>query len=187
MASAIADKWNVIDRLLQNVRYRRAADLIPNGSIVLDFGCGDGGFLRYLSPRISQGIGIDPFATPVKGDSCSILRHSPGQDFPVASNSVDVVTALAVVEHLDEPSWFLKEAHRVLREDGRLIITTPSPCSKPLMEFLAFNLHVISEVDIRDHKTYYSSHAIHRLLDLYKAISYRTFQLGLNQLIVANK
>jgi SAM-dependent methyltransferase len=187
VASAIAEKWNFFDRLLQNVRYRRAAELIPNGSVVLDFGCGDGGFLKFLAPRISYGFGIDPFAAPGVKDGYSIVHQSARQSFPVADNSIDVVSALAVVEHLDDPRWFFSEAHRALRENGSLIFTTPAPCSKPILEFLAFNLHVISEADIRDHKSYYGPPAIHRLLDLYSAISYSTFQLGLNQLVIARK
>jgi ubiquinone/menaquinone biosynthesis C-methylase UbiE len=45
---------------------------------------------------------------------------------PIQSESMDVVTANMVVEHLDDPTTVLKEAYRVLRPGGVFVFHTPS-------------------------------------------------------------
>src|SRR5581483_5646380 len=44
--------------------------------------------------------------------------------FPAAS--FDLVTALDVIEHVDADEKVLREAHRVLRPGGHMLITTPA-------------------------------------------------------------
>jgi SAM-dependent methyltransferase len=43
----------------------------------------------------------------------------------VRDRSVDLVLAIEVLEHIPQPQRMLGEACRVLRDDGRLILTTP--------------------------------------------------------------
>jgi SAM-dependent methyltransferase len=52
------------------------------------------------------------------GDACKSLG--------VPDQSVDLIMARAVIEHLHDTASFLKSANRALREDGRLIVTFAS-------------------------------------------------------------
>lgn len=110
---------------------------------------------------------------------------------PIPDSSVDAATSLAVLEHLDRPTLHLSEMHRILRSGGVAIITTPSTRSKGLLELLAFRLHVIDAAEIRDHKHYYTEPQLRTLLVhagfAENAIAYRSFELGMNQLVVAVK
>jgi len=45
---------------------------------------------------------------------------------PYDNNSFQCVFGLSVLEHLLNPCKFLKEAHRVLDDDGTLVILTPN-------------------------------------------------------------
>lgn len=89
---------------------------------------------------------------------------------------------LAVLEHLQCPEEIIKEIYRVLKPGGTLILTTPSPLSKPLLEFLAFKLNLIDRNEIADHKQYFSVEALRRLLAINKfAINkLHTFEAGFN-------
>jgi 2-polyprenyl-3-methyl-5-hydroxy-6-metoxy-1,4-benzoquinol methylase len=187
MASSLAKQWRLIDRLLQNMRFKRAAHCVPINSCLLDIGCGDGAFLHYMSGRIYEGIGIDVHIPDInttcsKQSDLQLLRLSVDAALPFASDSFDVVTALAVVEHISNIGLFFPEVHRVLRKDGFFIFTTPSPKAKPILEVLAYGLRLISFEDIKDHKRYFSYETAAPLLSKFSSITYSTFQLGLNQL-----
>jgi SAM-dependent methyltransferase len=48
------------------------------------------------------------------------------EKLPFADGSFDVVTALDVIEHLDDDLGSLKEIHRVLRPGGRVLLFVPA-------------------------------------------------------------
>jgi ubiquinone/menaquinone biosynthesis C-methylase UbiE len=51
-----------------------------------------------------------------------------GEELPYPSQSFDLVTAIEVIEHVEDGAEeaFLAECHRVLRPTGLFILTTPS-------------------------------------------------------------
>lgn len=52
-------------------------------------------------------------------------------------NMFDCVISGEVLEHLENPSKFLKEIKRILKNNGKLIITTPNYFSLwPIIEYL---------------------------------------------------
>lgn len=94
--------------------------------------CKDGnvldiGFSASPNPFLKAAIGIDialPQNTPqnyARVVACN-LNHDP---IPFPDESFDNVIAGDVIEHVENPSFFLREINRVLRPDGRLIISTP--------------------------------------------------------------
>jgi len=50
-----------------------------------------------------------------------------GHELPFGDNTFDVLCSFQVIEHLEKPEHFFKEANRVLKKDGLLIISTPNP------------------------------------------------------------
>jgi SAM-dependent methyltransferase len=100
----------------------------------LDFGCGSGRVARHILalPGVTMS-GVDVDAPAVRW--CA--RHLPG-DFRVIDNdpplpfdaaSFDVVCAVSVFTHFDEPTQFrwLAELRRVLRDGGVLVASTHPP------------------------------------------------------------
>ena len=100
---------------------------------IADVGCGPGFLLesihRWFPDSLLTGIdasaelliclrGRCPHAQALVGDA---------QNIPLAAGSTDVLFGLHVVEHLEAPEKFFKEARRVLRPGGLLIIATPNP------------------------------------------------------------
>ena len=111
----------------------------------------------------------------------------PDNIIPLADGSVDAVTALAVLEHVDDPRQFVAEAYRILRPGGVCVMTTPSPGARPLLEFLAYRLKVISEADIRDHKRYLHRDDLYNLFRSFQTVMVDHFQFGLNSRVKAVK
>lgn len=54
------------------------------------------------------------------------VTHVPADQFPYDDGQFDCVVAIDVLEHLPDDQPFLREVQRVLRENGRAVITVPN-------------------------------------------------------------
>ncbi len=178
--------FNLLDLVICRWRSRIVARHIDAGSKLLDFGCGHQAlFLRSVADRLTQGVGLDYDAEPQQiGANLEIRNERFVDRLQFETASLDCVTMLAVLEHipLDEIDVLIAEIRRVLKPGGRLLLTTPTPRSQPVLEFLAFKLHIISEPEIADHKHYYSQADIAALAERNQLRFgvFQTFQAGLN-------
>lgn len=73
-------------------------------------------------------------------DNIEIIESNLNDKILLDDNSVDIITSMAIIEHLNCPEQYLKEVHRILKPDGTLIMTVPSVYAKPVLEFLAYKL-----------------------------------------------
>lgn len=165
---------------------------IPPGAVILDIGCGDPPhFLLNIAGKIKGGIGVDKEISEQNLSSkIRIFNIDLDQGvLPLRNSSFDIVTAIAVIEHLEEPVAVLEEANRVLKPGGTLVLTTPSPRAKRVLEFLAFKVGIISKADIREHKNYFSKPQLIEILSRigFDKISHCYFEFGFNQLCRATK
>lgn len=109
---------------------------------------------------------------------------------PFENESFEVVTMLAVIEHLNYPIKMLKEIHRVLTPNGILLLTAPSHIAKPILEFLSYKLKIVSEAEIRDHKRYYNKRDLSESIAKVKGLEMLThsyFQCGMNNFAKVKK
>lgn len=187
------DEWPLFEKMLGYLRYlkiRKYVKAEPKLSCV-DIGCGfNGRFLRSISDKIDKGYGIDIRANANVYGNVEIINNSEfGGNIPLKEKSVDRVFMLAVLEHLDTDNQLVEEGARILKEGGLFVLTTPTPFSKGILEFLSYKLHLISEESIREHKHYYDGK---ELKDKFsqcglEIVRYSKFQCGCNQLIVGRK
>ncbi len=92
---------------------------------LVDVGCGAQPY-RSLLPKSAAYIGIDTAeAGEVFGYHTPDTKYYDGVHWPIDDRSVDVVLATETLEHVKEPSRFLAEAYRCLRDGGRLLLTVP--------------------------------------------------------------
>lgn len=87
---------------------------------ILDVGC-DSHFL-HDEIKDNKTIGLDIIIKHVRGR----VIKGDGQYMAIKSESFDSIVAGEIIEHLEKPEIFLKESYRILKENGRLIITTPN-------------------------------------------------------------
>ncbi|STQ86801.1 class I SAM-dependent methyltransferase [Helicobacter muridarum] len=109
---------------------------------------------------------------------------------PFENESFEVVTLLAVLEHLNYPLDMLREIARVLKPNGILLLTVPSHLAKPVLEFLAYRLKIVSEAEIRDHKRYYNKKDLCSLISQTPSLAlhkHNYFQLGMNNFAIIHK
>jgi ubiquinone/menaquinone biosynthesis C-methylase UbiE len=178
--------------LLRGMRLRRVLSTIRKHPEcrLLDIGCGwEARLLRTVEPFVSEAVGIDFKAPRIEHPKLRTMTMTLAARLPFDDNSFDVVTLLAVLEHLSHPREMLEEISRVLRPGGQLVLTVPSPAAKPVLEFLAYRLRVISEAEIRDHKRYFDRKALYEILDGtgLEVDRHAYFQLGMNNFLCASK
>ena len=114
-------------------KFATVVDLIPNNSDILDIGCLNGNFCNFIKENghiIKSFTGID-FSEKL----IHMAKHrfpeqswitSDYSDIPFPDNSFDVVTAMEILEHIEDPEKLLSEAKRVCRSGGSVIVTTPN-------------------------------------------------------------
>ncbi|MBW8312522.1 MAG: class I SAM-dependent methyltransferase [Rhizobium sp.] len=91
---------------------------------VLDVGCGDR-WVESILPEDCWYVGLDSLST-----GRSMYRSSPSVfgdagKLPIADDSVDTVVMFEVLEHLPAPGAALREIHRCLSPEGKVVLSVP--------------------------------------------------------------
>ena len=117
-------------RTIRGYEWRGVTELVDRllgglaGVRWLDFGCGNGGLVRYLLEHTdAEGYGFEEgaIATTARGLGIPILSRDELGELPP---SFDVVTAIEVFEHTLDPMAELRRIRRLLRPGGLLFLTT---------------------------------------------------------------
>jgi len=193
-------KEPILEPFLRKLRMRRVLPVIRSfpSCRLLDVGCGwEARLLKSVEPYICSGVGIDFKAPELSSAKLSTISVTLDDKLPFADNSFDVVTLMAVLEHLEKPLEILREIRRVLKKPeaagnsggsgGILVGTVPSKAAKPVLEFLSYRLKIVNEAEIRDHKRYFNKRD---LLEIFSdagfvEVRHRYFQCGMNNFFAA--
>jgi 2-polyprenyl-3-methyl-5-hydroxy-6-metoxy-1,4-benzoquinol methylase len=175
--------------MLQQWRMKKAAAFIPLKCRLLDIGCHQGELLMRVQHRIVSGVGIDPLCSAAaSAPHIQLLQGS----FPEALASMspfDVITALALVEHIPvkEQQQFFNACFLWLQPGGLLICTVPDKKVDRILEVLT-TLKLVKGMSLEQHHgfeaadtTILASQAGFRLT------RHQRFQLGLNNVFVFQK
>ena len=95
---------------------------------VLDFGCGAGGVLHRLKKVTSNVCGVE-----LERNMCEAINREGIKCYPsveIASEelaeSVDIITAFHVLEHLEDPIGMLNRLKGLMKDDGVMVIEIPN-------------------------------------------------------------
>lgn len=100
-------------RILERIR---TANVLPHvEGRLLDIGCGYNNLVRNYN---GEGIGVDVFAW---GEADLLVKDTARMDF--ADETFDTITFVGCLNHIPNRTEVLKEAHRLLKAGGKLIIT----------------------------------------------------------------
>jgi len=134
------------------------------GKSLLDIGCGAGFFLKAaeLTGWSVAGTETSEAASDYARAVTKVrVFYGKLEEIRLASESCDAVTMLDILEHLPDPMGTLKEAHRVLKRGGILIVNTPDYQSLSRV-FLGKGWAVLSPVE---HLYYFSEKTLRRALE----------------------
>lgn len=191
----------LLERFLAKQRSKMANELIPftyRRGRILDIGCGTYPFF-LLNTQFSEKYGLDKVAEENFGrrfhnQQIILINYDIEKEdmLPFESNYFDVLTMLAVFEHI-EPKRLAKalsEVYRVLRSGGCYILTTPTFWTDSLLRFMA-KLRLVSPIEIEDHKDAYSHSRISSMLQeanfLKEKLRFGYFEMFMNIWVSATK
>jgi len=177
-----------LDYILRNWRYSMVEPFIPEDCEILDIGGYDGSFLLRIKNKIKKGYCIDPLIQPFKDDKLEFIKKKISKKFPFPDSSFDVITLLAVFEHLGkERIIFVEEIFRLLKEEGIVVLTVPDKFVDSILKLLSI-LNLIDGMSIEEHDKYNVSGTP----DIFTKKGFvlkkwKKFQLGLNNLFIFKK
>lgn len=116
------------DELEKKIMRTSAGQTAAGQPKVLDIGCATGALLLHLRERGWQtsGVEISPSAEYARVKRNLDVRSLPLEENHFSADSFDLILASHLIEHLNEPAAFTAEARRILRPEGRLLLTTPN-------------------------------------------------------------
>ena len=115
-------------RIIASFIERICGEVKDRPARILDVGCGTGANLLLLS-KYGDAEGVD-----ISDDALAFCRKrglqkvkkGAAEELPYSDSEFDLITALDVVEHLDDDLAGLKEMRRVLRPGGRVFLFVPT-------------------------------------------------------------
>lgn len=110
--------------------YLEAARLVSGK--VLEIGTGSGYGVSIIAPHASEFVTIDKYQTGIPTETSTNAEHvkflqmtvPPLEGIP--SDTFDYVITFQVIEHIQRDDIFLQEIKRVLKSNGKIIVTTPN-------------------------------------------------------------
>ena len=141
------------DFVLRKVLPRHA----PSTGRAVDLGAGSGAFaVRLMDLGLTVlAVDIDPLGFKADVPFMKADLNDPGFPSILGPETFDLVVALEVIEHLENPTAFLRSVSSCLRSDGVAIITTPNVENLPgRVKFLVSGkLRMFTEQGDRTHLT----------------------------------
>ena len=127
-----------------------------NSEKVIEVGCHDGFLVHNLLAKKKVGVDLAPVQiyddiTYIQSD---ILLYEPKEKF-------DLIIAIEVMEHIENPNLFVKKIGNLLSSDGRVLLSTPS---KNIMMFPYFFQKYIDKRWGHDYRRGFSKDEIESLV-----------------------
>jgi len=150
----------------------------PKGKL-LDIGCATGFFLESAKTRGwgTYGVELSEFASDYDRTELGLIVHTgtvESAHYP--ENSFDAITMWDVLEHVSDPVETLKEAHKILKNEGVLIISTlniNSFLSKKYKEHWA-------ELKLPEHLNYFNRKSLNFLMQKVSFYCLKTTTISIN-------
>ena len=115
-------RWLVMSSIYYDARRH------PAGTAILDYGCGDGGYMETLGGRGLRlhGYEKDPAQAARVAERLGLPVHADIEALVASmSETFDVVTFHKVLEHLTDPDEALAAARHLLKPGGLLYLVVP--------------------------------------------------------------
>ena len=117
---------------LKDVGFYELESSFPCDRSFLDIGCATGTLVEYMKNRkwTSYGLEICEEAAQYGRDHRGVdIFSCPLNEIPLRPESLDIIHASHVIEHVSDPREFMQNVYSLLKPSGYCIIVTPNTAS----------------------------------------------------------
>lgn len=111
-------------------RFKSLANEFDRPLQVMDYGCGVGVLFEHLSGLSEKVIGVDLVLEPARLNlqvqNLSNVEVLHADDLQIDAGSLDLIVAAEVLEHIEPVTPLLQRFHRMLKQDGYLLVSLPT-------------------------------------------------------------
>ncbi|CAI6081306.1 Ubiquinone biosynthesis O-methyltransferase, mitochondrial [Paenibacillus sp. JJ-100] len=120
--------WGESFKKARTAQMERLIKIAPSLNKFLDIGCGMGHYLDLASPYFAEIHGIEPskFVMSIASDKGYFIKNDYFHEGVYPNTRFDVITIIEVLEHLENPLGFIKDAANLLNENGILLVEVPN-------------------------------------------------------------
>jgi SAM-dependent methyltransferase len=177
---------------LERQRILHGRKHVPDYASILDIGCGRATLLSWL-PRIHSYTGIDLDEEVISMVSEAYPEHhfyrmNIESDALPFDGTFSVIVMLAVLEHFSHPVETMRRIVSCMRNDGRIILTTPHSSARKIHD-VGSSIGIFSKEAAEEHNVFFDKNLLENLARDCGCImvNYERFQFGFNQAAVFHR
>ena len=134
--SSAAGQWDLLRAELFGDRLDNwaLAALLPDTSVIGDFGCGTGATSELLAPFVQRVIAVDSSSAMLRAADKRLnkftnvdTRRGDLDNLPLHENELDAAMLVLVLPYVANPSHIFAEAARVIKPGGRIVVVDMQP------------------------------------------------------------
>ena len=113
--------------LEEKAEFHKAATFIAPTDNVLEIGCGEGLFTKYIQYQSYTGLEFsDDAIRKARTRGLNVLSESIQLHASAHAGQYDVVCYFQVLEHVEHPGSFIRDSLKCLKPGGKLLLAVPS-------------------------------------------------------------
>ncbi|HEV2499425.1 MAG TPA: class I SAM-dependent methyltransferase [Terriglobia bacterium] len=143
-------------RYAREARYLREFEKRGGSRHLLDVGCANGDFPRFMAARGWNVEGVEVSASTLPIHDFPVYPQ-PFPEIPLDTPTYDAVTAWAVLEHVHNPMSYFKKASRVLKPGGLFVFLVPN--------FVSMASRYLFREDVPRHLYFYTRETVRQYVE----------------------
>lgn len=147
--------------IMLRFKFRVLAKHINKESLIVDFGCGKGGFLSYLKKKKYTVVGVD--SNKKARDKCLRKNLNTYKSINNFKENIDTITFWHSFEHVSSPNEILDQIINQSKNNLTVVIALPNYRSFDAKHYGAF----WAAYDVPRHRFHYSVSGIKKLMKSY--------------------